>query len=77
VTRLRAGRPKNRGSIPGRGTRFSICEFSSSRSGVAEDCFFRDMSPRHCVIGSRHFETARWHYLQRSKRPFFLDTLDP
>jgi hypothetical protein len=40
VTRLWAGRPRNGGSFPGRDRRFSICEFSASRSGVAEDSVF-------------------------------------
>lgn len=37
VTRLRAGGPRIWGSIPDWAKRFSVCEFSGSRSGVAED----------------------------------------
>ena len=40
VTRLRAGQPRNWGSIPDGAKRFSVCEFSGSRSGVVEDSVF-------------------------------------
>jgi len=40
VTRLWAGRPRIWGSIPDWAKRFSVCEFSGSRSGVAEDSVF-------------------------------------
>lgn len=62
VTGLQAGRPRNRGYIPDRTKRFSVCELSGSRSGVAENAaffFFRDVMPRHCVTTSRRLETAR------------------
>ena len=40
MTRLRAGRPRNLGSISGRAKGFSVGEFSGSRSAVVEDSVF-------------------------------------
>jgi hypothetical protein len=40
VTRLRAARPRNWGSISNRAKGFSVGEFSGSCSGVAEDYVF-------------------------------------
>ena len=40
VTRQRAGQPRNWSSIPDGAKRFSVCVFSGSRIGVAEDSVF-------------------------------------